>query len=406
MAERLLFVPGFGRAPGACEALGGYRGLLAEFRSLFEVEIFSWPTVEAQPRFPSTWQGCVAALQDALSPDCHLVVGSGNASIALMALSGDRIAARTFACDGLQVPFATLNALGMTGLADAAKAAALLDISSYAQGALAMTEGATDEELKDDSEALGRYRSTSVDRFMHSWLDLDLTKECQPISLPTLYLDPDIDMPGYSEMQDVFLLFAPGARLGRLEGWPRRQQEDEAGRAFARKVLTFIKGVAERAQLKTVLISDIIDSTIRAVELGDRAWALLLDAHNAAVRRELDRHAGHEVDTAGDGFLATFESPVKAVRCAVGIVEAVSGLGLDVRAGVHTGEVEVVGDKVRGAAVHAAARVAAKAQAGEVLVSEAVRQLLIGSDIKLEERGEHELKGLPGKWRLFAVNHD
>jgi class 3 adenylate cyclase len=155
--------------------------------------------------------------------------------------------------------------------------------------------------------------------------------------------------------------------------------------------------------LATVLFTDIVGSTERAAELGDRRWRKLLESHHAAVRRELERWRGREVDTAGDGFLATFDGPARAIRSAFAIRDAVRELGLDVRAGLHTGECDLVGEKVAGLAVHVGARVAAEARPAEVLVSQTVKDLVAGSGIEFEERGEHELKGVPGRWRLYAV---
>ena len=155
--------------------------------------------------------------------------------------------------------------------------------------------------------------------------------------------------------------------------------------------------------LATVLFTDIVGSTDRAAELGDRRWGQLLDSHHDAVRHELDRWRGRAVATAGDGFLATFDGPARAIHCACGIRDAVQTLGLEIRAGLHTGEVELRGDDVAGIAVHTGARVAASAAPSEVLVSSTVKDLVAGSGIEFEERGEHELKGVPGTWRLYAV---
>jgi len=155
--------------------------------------------------------------------------------------------------------------------------------------------------------------------------------------------------------------------------------------------------------LATVLFTDIVDSTARAAAAGDRRWRELLEAHNAATRRELERWRGREVDTAGDGFLATFDGPARAIRCAIAVRDAVHALGIEVRAGLHTGECEVVGAKVVGIAVHTGARVAGQAGAAEVLVSQTVKDLVAGSGIVFQERGEHELKGVPGTWHLYAV---
>jgi class 3 adenylate cyclase len=155
--------------------------------------------------------------------------------------------------------------------------------------------------------------------------------------------------------------------------------------------------------LATVLFTDIVDSTAKAIELGDRAWRELLERHHSLVRRELLRFRGREIDTAGDGFLAAFDGPARAIRCACAIVEGVGTLGLDVRAGLHTGECEIADGKVAGIAVHTGARVAANAEPGEVVVSSTVRDLVAGSGIEFADRGLHELKGIPGEWRLFAV---
>jgi class 3 adenylate cyclase len=154
--------------------------------------------------------------------------------------------------------------------------------------------------------------------------------------------------------------------------------------------------------LATVLFTDIVESTQRVRDLGDRGWSQLLARHHAAVRRELERFRGREVDTAGDGFLATFDGPARAIRCAVAIRAGVRELGLDVRAGLHTGECELLGEKVAGIAVHTGARVSSLASAGEVLVSATVRDLVSGSGIEFEDRGEHPLKGV-GERRIYAV---
>jgi pimeloyl-ACP methyl ester carboxylesterase len=155
--------------------------------------------------------------------------------------------------------------------------------------------------------------------------------------------------------------------------------------------------------LATVLFTDITSSTQRAAELGDRAWRELLDAHHALVRAHLTRFRGREIDTAGDGFFATFDGPARAVRCAVALTDAVRALGLEIRAGVHTGECEIAGDAVRGIAVHIGARVLAAAESGEVVVSSTVRDLVAGSGLRFQDRGSRVLKGVPGEWRLFAV---
>jgi len=155
--------------------------------------------------------------------------------------------------------------------------------------------------------------------------------------------------------------------------------------------------------LATVMFTDIVDSTTRAAELGDRGWRDLVEAHDRLVRSRLERFRGREVKTLGDGFLATFDGPGRAIRCACEVRDAVRSLGLELRAGLHTGECEMSGEDIGGIAVNIGARVGARAEAGEVLVSQTVKDLVAGSGMRFEDRGEHELKGVPGSWRLYSV---
>ena len=155
--------------------------------------------------------------------------------------------------------------------------------------------------------------------------------------------------------------------------------------------------------LATVLFTDIVRSTERAAALGDRGWRELLANHHTVVRRELRRFRGREVKTLGDGFLATFDGPARGIRCACAIRDGVRPLGIEIRAGLHTGECAVMGDDVGGIAVHIGARVAASAAPSEVLVSSTVKDLVAGSDLRFVDRGTHNLHGVPGEWRLFAV---
>jgi class 3 adenylate cyclase len=155
--------------------------------------------------------------------------------------------------------------------------------------------------------------------------------------------------------------------------------------------------------LATVLFTDIVRSTELAATLGDRKWRDLLDTHDRTIRRQLERFRGREVDTAGDGFLATFDGPGRAIECGCAMRDAVRALGLDIRVGIHTGEIEIRGDDVAGVAVHIGARIEQQAHDAEVLVSSTVKDLVVGSGIQFDDRGEHELKGVPGTWRLFSV---
>jgi class 3 adenylate cyclase len=176
---------------------------------------------------------------------------------------------------------------------------------------------------------------------------------------------------------------------------------------FVDEIAEFVTGerpVAEVERvLTTVLFSDIVASTATAASLGDRRWRSMLDSHDRTVRELLRQSRGREINTTGDGFVASFDGPARAIQCAQAMLEATDGLGLQLRVGLHTGECEVRGDDLGGLAVHIAARVGALASPGEVLVSGTVKDLVVGSGIEFEDRGEHELKGVPGAWKLFAV---
>lgn len=198
----------------------------------------------------------------------------------------------------------------------------------------------------------------------------------------------------------------PGAKHVQLPG-RNLYHNVEPWRESFQHVAEFLTGrqpdVADDRILATVLFTDIVDSTRRAAEMGDREWHALLDAHDAVVRSQLARFRGREVNTSGDGFLAMFDGPQRAIRCAMAIRDAVRTLGIEVRAGLHTGECEVRGDDIGGIGVHIGARVSALAGANEVLVSSTLRDLVIGSGIEFEDRGAHTLKGVPGEWRVLAV---
>ena len=197
-----------------------------------------------------------------------------------------------------------------------------------------------------------------------------------------------------------------GAKLVELPGEDHLIFSQDIDRV-ADEIEEFLTGARTGADpdrmLATLLFTDIVDSTNRAAEWGDRRWRDLLDQHHAVIRTQLGRFGGREVATTGDGFFASFASPTQAVRCALEVAQTIETLGVRIRAGVHTGEVEVRGDDLGGLAVHIAARVSAAAGAGEVMVSSTVRDLLAGAAVTFDDRGEHELKGVPGAWRLFAA---
>jgi pimeloyl-ACP methyl ester carboxylesterase/class 3 adenylate cyclase len=238
--------------------------------------------------------------------------------------------------------------------------------------------------------------------------EIDVRPVLPLVRVPTLVLHGDRDyVPIEAGRYNAERI--PGARLVELTGG-HLPAGDEFER-FCDEIERFLVSVCAAAEeepepesvLATVLFTDIVGSTAKAAELGDRGWRDLLARHHDLTRRELSRFRGQEVDTAGDGFFASFDGPARGIRCARAIAEQVQGLGVEIRAGLHTGECEVLDDKVTGIAVSIGARVAAEAGPGEVLVSQTVKDLVAGSGLEFEDRGAAELKGVPGEWRLYAV---
>jgi class 3 adenylate cyclase len=231
-------------------------------------------------------------------------------------------------------------------------------------------------------------------------LGVDLRHILGSIRCPTLVLDTGSSV--ISEPADNLTSAISGATRVHLPSGTRVDSP-----AIVDAVAHFVTGahlpVRADTILATVLFVDIVDSTARAAALGDRAWLEVLDRYRSAVRQELRLYRGKEVNTRGDDFLATFDGPARAIRCAQAISRRAAALGLAVRSGLHTGEIQVIDGDVAGIAVHIGARVAEFAGPGEVLVSGAVPPLLAGSDLSFSDRGERELRGVPGKWRIYAV---
>lgn len=241
--------------------------------------------------------------------------------------------------------------------------------------------------------------------------EIDVRHVLPTLRVPTLILHRIGDESFSVEEARYMARRIPGAELVELPG------QDHAVWANPDQITTeverFVNGVRDRGEwepidtdrtLATVLFTDIVGSTARAAELGDARWREIIKEHHAIVRRQLVRFHGTELDTAGDGFFASFDGPARAVRCACAITQSVRQIGLEVRAGLHCGECERVDGKVGGIAVHIGARVAAEAAPGEVLVSNTVKDLVAGSGLQFRERGEVELKGVPGQWRLYSVD--
>ena len=243
-----------------------------------------------------------------------------------------------------------------------------------------------------------------------AWLrmvqDTDIRAILPAIQVPTLVLHRGGDVIMPVEHGRYLAREIPGARYVELAGTDHLNWVE--GDDILDEVESFLTGGTRRYEadrvLATVMFTDIVGSTTRAAELGDRRWRDLLETHDRLVRSHIARYRGREVKTLGDGFLATFDGPGRAIRCASEVRDAVRATGLELRAGLHTGEVEVAGDDISGIAVNIGARVGAKAEPGEVLVSQTVKDLVAGSGVEFGDRGEHDLKGVPGPWRLWAVD--
>jgi class 3 adenylate cyclase/pimeloyl-ACP methyl ester carboxylesterase len=244
-------------------------------------------------------------------------------------------------------------------------------------------------------------------RLLEVAFEIDIRAILPAIRVPALVIHRSGDRFAPVDHGRYLAQHIPGARYVELEGLDHPHFIGDSD-AVIDEVESFLtghraEGPAERV-LATVLFTDIAGSTEHAARLGDRRWRDLIEAHHRLIRRELDRFHGREVNTAGDGFLATFDGPARAVRCAQAICEGVRRLGLEVRAGVHTGEIEVgLGDNVGGIAVHIGARIAALAEGGQVLTSRTVRDLVAGSGLGFEFRGTHHLKGVPDDWDVYQA---
>jgi class 3 adenylate cyclase len=248
---------------------------------------------------------------------------------------------------------------------------------------------------------------STIRRIMDLIGEIDVRDVLPSIRVPTLVMHRRDDSFMNIEHSRYLAGQIPDARYVELEGAANMFSigDSEALLGEIEEHLTGVRHVHEPDRmLATVLFTDICDSTSRAAELGDRRWRALLERHDALFRHALDRHRGREIKRTGDGFLATFDGPARAIRCAASVAEAMGSLGIQVRAGLHTGELEVMEGDLGGLAVHIAARVLDRAAPSEVLVSGTVKDLVVGSGIGFEDRGEHELRGVPGEWRLYAVS--
>ncbi|SRX93694.1 hypothetical protein [Bradyrhizobium japonicum USDA 6] [Mycobacterium shimoidei] len=361
------------------------------------VSINSLPTLEQ-------WADSITAVLDDLGSR-EAVLVAPNAAFAPAALFAASHPARTTALVGLEV-YADPMAAGVTPEEFFDAMLAVWGTGEFEH--VINPDMPWNEEIRATFARFERLASNprTVALMMPIVSELDVRALLPTVRVPTLVVqhaeNPLIPPERGRDVADHI----PGAKYVELHGRNMFHYVEPWRESF-QEIAEFLTGeqadVADDRALATVLFTDIVDSTRRAAEMGDRDWHALLDAHDAVVRSQLARFRGREVNTSGDGFLAVFDGPQRAIRCAMAIRDAVQALGIQVRAGLHTGECEVRGEDIGGIAVHIGARVSALAGPNEVLVSSTLRDLVIGSGLEFVERGVYELKGVPGQWRLSTV---
>jgi class 3 adenylate cyclase len=415
----LIYAP-WAPNPETPERWPSVRVLVRELRHLLPIEHFVWDTRANNNRYAemTPWP---EQLRDQVRPHHHIVDVSGVVGEETLQVVSESVEPpRSITVAGFFVGPRTARALGMETLAEGMEATEGLMATAGAQLLAMSMQGADEDYVAAETRLV--MKDLDLERYRAQWTrpaqetrGIDFSKVPVRVDIPVLLLSSPMAISGADEQAEIYRRFVPGARVEQLHSWPLRLHEEEGGRELAAKVLSFIREVtAGRAaaargeegrtrQHLTLLFTDIVSSTQRALELGDEAWHDLVERHNALVRGELRIFGGREVDTAGDGFLAVFDAPDQAVKCAAAIRQGLLGIDLQIRAGLHSGAVESVNGKVRGIAVHEAARIASKARPGEIVVSATLRELVCDSALEFDDRGRHTLKGLPGRFRLFAL---
>ncbi len=391
------------------------QGWLQAITSLGRLIIFDQPGTGASDPIPGgalptmeLWADSITAVLDELgSREAVLIAGVGAvATAALFAATHPSRTAALVVLEGYADPMA-----GRTdGPTTEQTMAALVDIWGTGEFQHAMNPDMPwNEEIRAATARWerGAVSPGTVALMMPLLAEMDARGVLPTVRVPTLVLHHTDDPLIPPEWGKDVANRIPDAKYVELPGRNVTHFYEPDWRASFQEIAEFLTGqradVADDRVLATLLFTDIVDSTRLAAAMGDRDWHALLDAHDAIVRSQLARFRGREVNTSGDGFLAIFDGPQRAIRCAMTIRDAVQALGIQVRAGLHTGECEVRGDDIGGIGVHIGARVSALAGPNDVLVSSTLRDLVIGSGLEFEDRGAHELKGVPGEWRLFAV---
>jgi class 3 adenylate cyclase/pimeloyl-ACP methyl ester carboxylesterase len=414
----IVYVPGFISNLDLVWDLPFYRHILERFATFGRVITFDKRGTGLSDR--TLGHGSVAermddirAVMDAAgSPEAALVGVSegGPLSIAFAASSPERVRALVLWGTFAAIAKSDDNPIGMPtdSLFDNIDAASAI----WGQGTSVRFFVAGIPEDDETTRLVARYERGSatpalVNEILRQNIAMDVRSALPAITAPTLVVHRTGDRIVPIRFGRYLADHVDGAQFSELPGDFHVDGSPTGERDALELIEQFLTGTSGSRRidrvLATVVFTDIVDSTARASELGDRRWREVLDAHDAVVRRELGLAGGREVNTTGDGFLAVFDGPARAVRCAQAIVRATRAFGVEVRAGVHTGETEIRGDDVAGMAVHIGARVMGFAAPGEVLVTSTVRDLVVGSGIEFADRGRHALKGVPGEWQLLAV---
>ncbi|HXL59342.1 MAG TPA: adenylate/guanylate cyclase domain-containing protein [Mycobacterium sp.] len=366
------------------------------------------PTTSGAPATVEQWADSITAVLDDLEvSEAVLLAGAGGVAVA--ALFAATYPSRTTALVVLE-GYADPRAERTGGLAQEDLLAAVVGMWGTGESQHVLNPDMPwNEEIRATSARMERLSASprTAARMMALMAEMDVRALLPAVRVPTLVIhhaDDPLIPPAWGKYVADHI---SGAKYVELPGRNMMHFVEPGWRESFQEIAEFLTGeqadVADDRVLATVLFTDIVDSTRRAAEIGDRDWHALLDAHDAVVRSQLARFRGREVNRTGDGFLAMFDGPQRAIRCAMAIRDAVQALGIQVRAGLHTGECEIRGEDIGGIAVHIGARVSGLAGPHDVLVSSTLRDLVIGSGLEFDDRGLHQLKGVPGEWHLFAV---
>jgi class 3 adenylate cyclase len=408
----IVFVPNWFTCCEVLPELPSHQGWVEAMTSLGRLIFFDQPgtgasdpvTAGALPTLEQWADSITAVLDDLGSREAVLL--ASNAAFSTAALFAATHPSRTTA---LVVLGGFAEAGGTSLVHDETQAAMVPMWGSGKAQHLVNPDMPWNEEIRASWARLERLAASprTLALMMPVATEVDVRAVLPVIRVPTLVVHHSDDVIIPPAKGKYIAEHIPGAKYVELPGRNWLHSVEPGWRASFQEIAEFLTGqqadVADDRVLATVLFTDIVDSTRRAAEIGDRNWHALLDAHDAVVRSQLARFRGREVSTAGDSFLAMFDGPQRAIRCAMAIRDAVQALGIEVRAGLHTGECEIRGDDIGGIAVHIGARVSALAGPNDVLVSSTLRDLVIGSGLEFDDRGTHQLKGVPGDWHLFAV---